>query len=176
MNDETEEAALWEETKAVTYSDEAAQAIRETTVAFTIDFSRFSDNEILEQFRSWVAQNRPANTRSPRRILPGAPRKGKKLIEYRVALERLGTMRLLHWRTPTELRSEMPDAWKRIGAKERDFRREVRQVRIFFRRLFPFLPEDEVPESEERKGVWLPPLLRIADDVDRKMAVAGGNK
>lgn len=175
-DDDTEDAALWEETEAVTHLEDAPQSAGETTVAFTIDFTRFSDSQIVDQFRAWVRQNRPAIARSPQSILPGAPRKGKKLIEYRVALERLATMRLLHWRTPSELRSEVPDAWNRISTKERDFRREVRHVRIFFRRLFPFLPQGDVPESEQRKGVWLPPLLRIADDVAREMGIAGRSK
>ena len=174
--DDTEEAALWEESEPVVQSNDSAKAPGQTIVAFTVDFSRFTDREITQQFRIWLSEHRPADAMPPRRILPGARQKGRKLIEYRVALERVGLMRLLHWRSPTELRKELPEAWNKIHSKERDFRREIREASKFFRRLFPFLPAKERPESEERHGIWLPPLLKIADDVAREMGMSRGNK
>jgi hypothetical protein len=124
--DDSEEAALWDESEPVTQAD-AAKAGGEVSAALTVDFSRFTDSEITEEFRAWLSEHRPAHCKSPTRVFPGTRQRGKKLIEYRVALERLGMMRLLHWRSPTQLRQEMPEAWKKISAKERDFRREIRK-------------------------------------------------
>ena len=171
--DDSEEAALWEECEPVTQPKDKAKAPGQMIAALTVDFCRFTDQEITEQFRLWLLEHRPADSQRPQRVFPGARRRGRKLIEYRVALERLGLMRLLHWRSPSELRDELPEAWKKIRTKERDFRREIREARKFFRRLFPFLPETERPESDERHGVWLPPLVRIADEVARNVCGTG---
>ena len=68
----------------------------------------------------------------------------------------------------------MPKAWKIYQRKEKDFRREVREAARFFRALFPFLPKREKPESVERLGVWLPPMLKIAKEVESEMGLGGG--
>ncbi len=175
-NDDSEEAALWAESEPITLPPDEAKAPGRMTAALNVDFARFTDQEITKQFRTWLLQHRPADSKRPPQVFPGARQRGRKLIEYRVALERLGLMRLLHWRSPTELRVELPEAWKKISSKERDFRREIREARKFFRRLFPFLPATEQPESDERQGIWLPPLLRIADQVAREMGTSRGSK
>lgn len=174
VNDDGEDAALWDGTFVVeTFPTEEGFLKGRYAAAFAIDFSRFTDLEILEGFTTWLRENRPAYWKRPSRISPGARKKGRKLVEYRVALERLGLMRLLHWHTPQEVRKELPVAWRLISAKERSFRREVREGANFFRKLFPFLPREERPTSEERNGVWSPPIQRMLDRMDAEKAKAG---
>jgi hypothetical protein len=67
----------------------------------------------------------------------------------------------------------MPIAWRMIARKERYFRREVREASRYFRKLFPFLPKDERPESEERNGVWSPPIQRMLDRMDAEKVKVG---
>lgn len=176
-NDDCEDCALYTETVPVqSLSLEEKPTQQKVSAALTIDFSRYTDLEITEAFVSWLKKQRPKQWRRPRRVLPGARQRGRKLVEYRVALERLGLMRLLHWHSPAEIRDELPEAWKTYQRKENDFRREVREAAKFFRMLFPFLPRRERPESEERHGVWLPAMLKIAEEVERKMGLGGGSK
>lgn len=176
-NDDSEEAALWRDTKPVEpFSAEEGALKQRITAAWTIDFSRFTDREIAEVFVAWLTEARPRRWKRPKRIFPGARQKGRKLIEYRVAMERLGLMRLLHWHNPTELREEMPGAWKAICRKEQYFRREIREASKFFRRLFPFLPKNERPQSEERFGIWHPPFEKIADEVAKEVGIGRGKK
>ena len=176
-NDDSEEAALWRDTEPVKPFAAEEDALKQgITAALTVDFSRFTDREIVEAFIAWLAKARPPRWKCPKRIFPGARQKGRKLIEYRVALERLGLMRLLHWHNPVELREEMPEAWKKICRKEQYFRREIREASKFFRRLFPFVPKTERPQSEERAGIWRPPLMKIADKVAQEMGIDRGRK
>jgi hypothetical protein len=168
-NDDSEDGALFTETIAVEPPVKSMEAASENvTAALTIDFSRFTDQEITDAFTAWLKEHRPQRWKQPRRVLPNARQRGRKLVEYRVALERLGLMRLLHNHSPADLRLELPEAWKKIAAKEPDFRREIREASKFFHGLFPFLPESERPESEERFGVWFPPIRRIMDELDRE--------
>lgn len=168
--DDSEDAAKWTETVAVEpFADDEDAKHEYVTAALTIDFSRFTDEEITEAFRKWLKQRRPKEWKHPRRVFPGARQRGRKLVEYRVALERLALMRLLHWFSPAELQAESPDAWRKIRGKEQSFRREIREAAKFFRKLFPFLPADERPHHEPRHGTWLPPMLKIADEVWREM-------
>jgi hypothetical protein len=176
-NDDSEDAALWKDTEPVEpFSAEESAFQNGITAALTVDFSRFTDREIVLAFIAWLAKTRPRRWKRPRRVFPGARQKGRKLIEYRVALERLGLMRLLHWHNPMELREEMPEAWKTICRKEQYFRREIREASKFFRRLFPFVPKSERPQSEERFGIWHPPLERIADEMAQEMGIDRGKK
>jgi len=142
----------------------------------TVDFSRFTDQEISASFVVWLKERRPPEWKRARRVFPGARHKGRKLLEYRVALERLGLMRLLHLHNPTDLREQLPEAWKKYRAKERSFRREIREACNFFRKLFPFLPAQERPVSEERFGVWFPPVQRFMDEMDRERGITRGKK
>lgn len=156
-NDDSEDAALWTESVPVEPTDAEENARQEKlTVALTVDFSRFTDGEILEAFQTWLKEKRPGQWRTPRRVIPNARKRGKKQVEYRVALERLGLMRLLHWYSPADLSRKLPAAWEKIRHKEPDFRREIREAARFFRSLFPFLPEQERPDTVERFGVWIP--------------------
>jgi hypothetical protein len=176
-NDDSEDAELWRDTEPVEpFSDEEDVLKRGITAALTIDFFRFTDREVVEAFIPWLAETRTRRWKRPRRVFPGARQKGRKLIEYRVALERLGLMRLLHWHSPAELRKEMPEAWKAICRKEQYFRREIREASKSFRRFFPFVPKSERPQSEERFGIWHPPFERIADEVAQKMGFDRGKK
>lgn len=176
-NDDSEDAALWRDTEPVEpFSTQGDGLTRGITAALTIDFSRFTDREVIEAFIPWLAKTRPRRWKRPRRVFPGARQKGRKSIEYRVALERLGLMRLLHWHRPAELRKEMPEAWKAICRKEQYFRREIREASKFFRRLFPFVPKSERPQSEERFGIWHPPFEKIADEVAQEMGIDRGKK
>jgi hypothetical protein len=176
-NDDSEDAALWEETSAVEpFAAEKGATRERITAAITVDFSRFTDREICDAFAAWLTATRPKRWKRSRRVFPGARQKGRKLIEYRVALERLGLMRLLHAHSPTSLRQQVPEAWKKYRAKERSFRREVREAGKVFRRLFPFLPEQERPVSEERLGVWFPPVGKLMDEMDRERGINRGRK
>lgn len=176
-NDDAEAAALWAETEPIQpFATENDSSKERLTVALTVDFSRFTDQEISAEFLAWLKERRPAPWKRPRRVFPGAPQKGRKLIEYRVAVERLGLMRLLHVNSPTELRKHLPEAWKKYCGKEQSFRREIREACKFFRRLFPFLPEQERPDSEERLGIWFPPFRRCMDEMDRKRSISRGRK
>jgi len=171
--DDSEDVALLWESECIALSGEAKDPpAGKLAVAFTVDFARFTDGEILAQFKLWLKAKRPQPWTRPLRVLPDSRQKGRKLIEYRVALERLGLMRLLHWHSPAELRRELPEAWAKYAKKKADFRREVRQACKFFRRLFPFLPTQERPASESRVGVWLPEMHKLADKVEREMGMA----
>lgn len=171
-NDDSEFCALVADTTPIQPSPlEGKQRQEKMTAALTIDFSRYTDSEITDVFISWLKKHRPKKWRRPRRVLPGASQRGRKLVEFRVALERLGLMRLLHWHGPAEIRDQFPAAWKKYRHKENDFRREVREASKFFRALFPFLPKCERPESEERHGVWLSAMVKIAKEVEREMGL-----
>ena len=176
-NDDCEDAALWAETEPVEpFASDEGRVKDHLAVALTVDFSRFTDGEISAAFQTWLKENRPAQWKKPRRVFPGARQKGRKLTDYRVGLERLGLMRLLHFYSPAQLREELPAAWKRIHSKEPDFRREIREASKFFRGLFPFLPDEERPHSEERRGVWFPPVQKIMDEMDRERGSGRGRK
>jgi hypothetical protein len=128
------------------------------SAAFTIDFSRFTDREILDAFHVWLKQTRPAQWQSPRRIFPNAPQRGRKLLDYRVALERLALMRLLNTYYPDHLRKHYPAVWKKLCRSDTHFRRECKLACDFFRSLFPFLPEGEQPRSSKPVEVWEPEI------------------
>jgi hypothetical protein len=146
---------------------------RVVAAAFAVDFSRYNDKEITLAFQDWLATHRPARWKKPTRVFPRSRDRGRKPLEYKVALERLGLMRLLHWHTPAELRRDRPAAWNKYRQKMCSLRREVREARNFFRRLFPFLPKNEVPESEARKGIWFSEMMKIMDELDREMPAQG---
>ncbi|MCU0783184.1 MAG: hypothetical protein MUF81_03880 [Verrucomicrobia bacterium] len=169
--DDSEEAALWAETTPVYLKEGTVISSGSMAAAFAIDFTRFTDKEISDSFLGWLKAHRPKAWARPKRVFPDAKQKGRKQIEFRVALERLGLTRLLHWYSPEEIRHEVPPAWTKYGKKKNDFRREVREVTKFFHRLFPFLPPGERPSSETRKGVWFPEMMAICDKVERDMGL-----
>jgi hypothetical protein len=167
--DDSEDGALYQASEPVTLEVEAGKpAAGSKVVAFTVDFARFTDREILDEFQRWLVANRPKEWHKPLRVFPSSSARGKKQIEYRVALERLGLMRLLHWHPPGDLPDLWPEAWKKYRRKQDSFRREVRAASRFFRKLFPFLPAGERPSSEERYSIWMKEMAKIAEEVDRE--------
>ena len=173
--DDSEDDALWAHSQPVALpEDDSTRQSGKLAVALTVDFARFTDREMCAEFERWLSVSRPAQWKQPRRVFPGAKHKGRKLLEYRVALERLGLMRLLHWHTPAELRRELPQAWVKVGRKQADFRRELREASKFFRACFPFLPKKEKPHSETRKGVWWAQMEKACERADRKFGLSRG--
>jgi hypothetical protein len=155
-NDDSEDMEMFSETKWVEIQDEGEKPPEKVAAAFTIDFSRFSDREIIQVFQEWLRETRPERWKKPRRVFPNSPQRGRKLIDYRIALERLGLMRLLHDNYPNEMREHYPYVWKRMCRDETHFRRECQLACEFYRALFPFLPEDDVPQSAKPVELWEP--------------------
>lgn len=115
-----------------------------------IAWEHFTDDEIARYFRRWVKDARP-------KTIPKPDDKGRKVISWRVALERLGIVRLLHRFPLRELSTECPAAWKRYSNANRRWRRDAEKARGFFRRLFPFLPAAGDPISWPPKDYAQPP-------------------
>lgn len=129
---------------------------REVTVVY-IDWGAFTNEQIIQCFRKWVRDNRPAD-------LPAPSRRGHKPGDWRAQLVRLAAMRLLSRYTPKEIlggrncmamrecrviretKQFASDKWIE-AAKWRDARREAGRV---FHAMFPFLPAAERPLSWER--------------------------
>lgn len=153
------------DTRRVEIPMEDGRSPEMVAAAFAIDFSRFTDREILDAFRDWLKQTRPKQWARPRRIFPNAPQRGRKLLDYKVALERLGLMRLLNDNYPNHLRKNYPDVWRKLCQDDTHFRRECKLACDFYRALFPFLPEDDVPRSSKPVEVWEP---EIEEELARK--------
>jgi hypothetical protein len=97
-----------------------------------IAWEQHTNEQIIEAFRDWVKQNRPQQ-------YPAPSGKGHKQISQRVALERLAILRLLHHFRPTELREQLPAAWKKYNSANRRWRQDARKALAEFHRLFPIL-------------------------------------
>jgi hypothetical protein len=109
-----------------------------------ISWGIFTNEEIVQEFRAWVKANRPKD-------LPGPDGKGRnKARDWRVALERLAMMRLLHRFRRREIAARIPEAWKLYG--KREWYKERKRAGAMFHRLFPFLPTEETPLSWPTKG------------------------
>ena len=106
-----------------------------------IEWGSFTDDEITTYFRRWVKANRPAN-------VPAPNAQGRKLRDWRVALNRLGTMRALHAYSFADHR--FPKALKERGEKHCYAARKL--VLKKFNELFPFLPRGEKPINWVTKG------------------------
>jgi hypothetical protein len=106
-----------------------------------IQWASFTDDEIANYFRKWVKANRPAN-------IPAPNAQGRKLRDWRVALNRLGTMRALHAHTFADYR--FPRAFKDRGEKHCYAARKLALKK--FCELFPYLPEGEKPINWATKG------------------------
>ncbi|MEO7414017.1 MAG: hypothetical protein ABIZ81_11745 [Opitutaceae bacterium] len=169
-SDDSEDGALFNQSVPASrlFGDDYASD-RKVTVAFTIDFSRFANTEIETAFRRWLLTHRPRRWRKPVNVFPTSPRRGRKINDYRVALDRLGIMRLLNQLPPSELRDKIPAAWKLYGHKAPDFRREIRAAVRFFRERFPFLPPQERPDSEQRFTKWWRPLQKVLEKLEVKL-------
>ena len=109
-----------------------------------ISWGIFTNEEIVQEFRKWVKANRPKD-------LPGPDGKGRnKARDWRVALERLAMMRLLHLFRLHDLSTECPKAWGLYH--KREWYKERKRASQMFHRLFPFLGEEERPNSWPTKG------------------------
>jgi GR25 family glycosyltransferase involved in LPS biosynthesis len=113
---------------------------KEVTVV-GIQWARFTDGEIVKHFRGWVKLNRPAN-------IPAPNAQGRKMRDWRVALNRLGTMRVLHVHTFADY--HFPKAFKDHGEKQCYAARKGALKK--FCELFPFLPKGEKPINWTTKG------------------------
>jgi len=115
---------------------------KEVTVV-AIEWAYFTNDEIVSYFRRWAKANRPKNITSP-------SGQGHKLKDWRVALDRLGMMRLLHRFRLGEMRERFPAGWKAFAGFE--WYKERKRAGATFKTLFPFLPKTERPLSWPTKG------------------------
>jgi hypothetical protein len=106
-----------------------------------IHWGSFTDDEIASYFRKWVRANRPSH-------IPAPNDQGKKLNDWRVALNRLGIMRALHVFTFADKR--FPEAFKERGEKHCYTARKLALEK--FAELLPFLPKEEKPIRCVTKG------------------------
>jgi hypothetical protein len=138
-NDDLEMLAFDESQPVEMPRDEGDPAIRELNVAFSINFSLFTDSEIMEAFRRWLAAARPC---------PPPLRRGKKVNDDRAALEGLGVMRALNRFSFSH--PNFPEPLKRRG------QRACYKGRILARKryceVFPFLDADAAPMSWSTGG------------------------
>ena len=110
---------------------------------FEIEWGHFTDDEIVNYFRKWARANRPAR-------YPAPNGQGHKPRDWRVALERLGMMRLLHQLRLRDMPLANAAAWKLYG--KREWYKERKRAGEMFRRLFPFLGKEDRPLSWPTKG------------------------
>jgi hypothetical protein len=115
----------------------------ETIAAFAVDFRRYSNREISAGLIGWLKANRPKDCPEP-------SGRGRKRRDLRVALDRLGMMRLLHNFTLREMPKSCPEAWRAFAGF--DWYKERKRAGITFRKLFRFLPKAERPLSWPTKG------------------------
>lgn len=109
-----------------------------------ISWGVFTNEEIIQEFRKWVKTNRPKD-------IAGPDGKGRnKARDWRVALERLGMMRLLHQLSKGEMAKKSPEAWKRFARRE--WYKERKRAGEMFHRLFPFLAKSENPLNWPTQG------------------------
>ena len=108
-----------------------------------INWGIFTNEEIIQEFRKWVKVNRPPDVAGP-------DGKGRKARDWRVALERLRMLRLLHQFQLSEMAEACPTAWKLY--RKREWYKERKRAGEMFRRLFPFLSKSERPLSWPTKG------------------------
>jgi hypothetical protein len=115
----------------------------ETIAAFAIDFRKYNNKQICVALTDWLKANRPKDC-------PERSERGRKARDSRVALDRLGMMRLLHHFTLREMPKRCPEASKAFEGYE--WYKERKRARMTFQKFFPFLPETERPLSWPTKG------------------------
>jgi hypothetical protein len=127
---------LWPKTQPLerTFWDDGYESL-----VVRIAWENHTNEQILESFRQWLKQNRPKQ-------MPAPSGKGHKLISQRVALERLGIMRLLHCFRPVELREQLPAAWQKYNSANRRWQKDAQKAVAEFHQFFPIL-KDEHPLS-----------------------------
>jgi len=176
-NDDSEDGVLWDETIAVEpYRGQNDSLSNRTTVALTIDFSRFSDSEINEAFLRWLLINRPRKWRKPQQTFLGATpeRTEANRVPCRTGKARANAPSSLAYtsRASRRLRRGLgKDSSKRKGFSARD----SRGFEVLSETL-PVLPEEERPLSEQRNGVWSPPIQRMLDKMEHEKSARGDNK
>ena len=119
-----------------------------TVVAFSVDFRQFGNRQICDDFMHWLKANRPQDCPEP-------STRGHKQRDLRVALDRLGMMRLLHRFTLREMPKHQPKAAKAFDGYE--WYKERKRAGKTFNAFFPFLPKNEKPLSwptKGRRGKW----------------------
>jgi hypothetical protein len=107
---------------------------KELTAAFTINFSLYTNREIVNAFSKWIAESRPCSE---------PVRRGKKVNDDRAALEGIGIMRAFHWYPFSH--PLFPEKLRRKGRRACDKARK-RALRCF-QELLPFVPADSLPTS-----------------------------
>ena len=114
------------------------------TLMIDIAWDCFTNDEITKHFRQWVKTARPKECPIP-------DDKGhNKARDWRVALERLGMMRLLHQLRLREMPAKCPKASQLYG--KREWYKERKRAAQTFRKLFPFLSKKECPLCWPTKG------------------------
>jgi hypothetical protein len=122
---------------------------REASI-IAIEWGQFTNDEIVNYFRGWVKANRPDQ-------FPVPSQKGRKPKDWRAHLTRLAVLRLLAHFSPLELvdprSNPLPSIWESqvfSGKKWEDVNKWYdarRESKTIFHKLFPFLPEDDLPLS-----------------------------
>ena len=110
---------------------------------FEIGWDLHTNEEICAAFAQWVSQNRPTE-------MPTPDRRGQRLYDIKVALRRLGIMRLLHRCPLSQMAGWCPAAWKRYGKFE--WFKERKRAGETFRKLIDFVPAPENPLSWPTAG------------------------
>jgi hypothetical protein len=100
-----------------------------------IAWEHYTNEQIIKGFRHWIKTSRPKD-------LPQPSKQGHKHISQRVALERLGILRLLHHYGLAELPKQNSGAWKLYNAVNRRWRKDAQKADLEFGRLFPFLKSE----------------------------------
>lgn len=100
-----------------------------------IAWEHYTNEQIIEGFRHWIGTNRPKD-------LPQPNKQGHKHISNRVALERLGILRLLHSFRIADLPKRNPAAWKRYNSVNRRWRKDAQKAVAELYRRYPFLKNE----------------------------------
>jgi hypothetical protein len=111
-----------------------------------INWRDFTDKQIVTSFKRWVRENRPTIP-GTKQLVGRRDDKGRKLNDWRVMLDRLGIMRLVHRFT---LREMCPEALSHY--RSADWYRERQSADHDFHRLFPFLLSTDRPLAWPTKG------------------------
>jgi hypothetical protein len=108
-----------------------------------IAWGEFTNEQLTKEFARWLTENQPEGINRP-------DQRGRKLKDVRVALDRLGIMRLLHRFTLAEMPRRCPEAWRAFDGF--DWYKERKRAGAMFGKLFPFLSRDDHPRSWPTKG------------------------
>jgi hypothetical protein len=101
---------------------------------FQIEWGSYTNEELRAGFGRWVAANRPPKS-------PPPDHRGEKPRDLRVALDRLGMMRLRHrygWR---EMATRCPEA--RRAFADYEWSKERQKAEKMFQKLFPTFPKEK---------------------------------